>query len=735
MEELTYKDMGLSDEEYASIVKIMGRKPNFTETGMWSVMWSEHCGYKNSRPLLKDFPTTGERVIHGPGENAGVVDIGDNQAVVFKIESHNHPSAIEPYEGAATGVGGIVRDVFAMGARPIALLDSLRLGKLSEPQVQELFTGIAAGIADYGKVLGVPTVAGEVYFDQAYEGNPLVNAMAVGLVNQDEIALAEANEVGAVLVLAGAKTGRDGIHGATFASENLSDESAEKRTAMHPCDPLTEKLLIEACLELIKEDLVSGMQDLGAAGLTSSVSETASKQGRGVEVDVLQVPRREADMTAYEIMLSESQERMLVVPRRGAEQRTAEIFAKWGVEATVIGRVTDDGIFRVREGEQVVAEIPVMGLTDCPTYVREGVEPEYYHTAQKFEQSTLNATELSKDLPKLLASPNIASKRWIYEQYYDRQAMADVVLPPGAADAGVLRIPGTPKGIALASDGNGRMTYLNPYRGAMLAVCETARNLACTGAKPLALSNCLNFGNPEHLDVYWQMQQVIAGISAAATALSTPVVSGNVSLYNETAEKAIFPTPIIGMVGLLPEVDKHCGSAFTKAGDQIVLLGEWRTELGGSEYLAVIHGLETGEIPWVDLEQEKNLQALLLTLIRDIGISSCHDISDGGLAVALAESAIQGNLGAEIVLPTTAVTEILFSEAPSRAVVSVDPAKLESVAKAGAELGIKVTVLGSTGGSDLIFRQPEHLLYQVPVAEARDIWQQSIEENMPKSKK
>ncbi|MDD2620364.1 MAG: phosphoribosylformylglycinamidine synthase subunit PurL [Syntrophomonadaceae bacterium] len=721
--------MGLLEEEYAQIQEIMGREPNYIELGMFAVMWSEHCGYKNSRPLLKGFPTKGSQVILGPGENAGVVDIEDGQALVFKIESHNHPSAIEPYQGAATGVGGIVRDIFTMGARPIASLNSLRFGELDDARVRQLFSGVVAGIAGYGNCLGIPTVGGEVYFNPAYKGNPLVNAMCVGLVNSNEIALAVANEAGSPIMIVGARTGRDGIHGATFASEELSASSAEKRPSVQVGDPFMEKLLIEACLELIKEDLVDGMQDLGAAGLTSSIAETASKKGRGVEVDVLRVPRREQGMSPYEVMLSESQERMLIVPRAGKEGRITEIFDKWGLDAVVIGKVTGDGIFKVCEGDKVVGEVPVASLTDgCPVYIREGEEPPYYQECRSFDPNSLPELEAQQTLGKLLASPNIASKKWVFAQY-DHQVMTNTAIVPGDGDAAVLRIKGYAKGVAMTTDCNGRLVYLDPYQGGILAVCEAARNLACVGARPLALTNCLNFGNPEKPQIYWQMQNAIKGMADAASVLNTPVVSGNVSLYNETAGGAIFPTPVVGMVGFLPDVKQRSDMAFKNEGDIIVLLGRLRSELGGSEYLYVCHGVESGAVPTADLEEEKNLIELLLILTANSIIESAHDISDGGLAVTLAESSIKGKVGfnVNINLDSARTDGILFSEAPGRAVVSLQAEKLMELQANAQKLGIKTTVLGTVLGQDMLYHVNNKQVISLKVAEADRIWGEAIE--------
>lgn len=732
MKELTYKEMGLTDEEYQQITGILGKEPNYLELGMFSVMWSEHCGYKNSRPLLRTFPTEGPQVIQGPGENAGVVDIEDGQALVFKVESHNHPSAIEPYQGAATGVGGIVRDIFTMGARPIASLNSLRFGDIEDERVKQLFAGVVAGIGDYGNCLGIPTVGGEVYFNPAYQGNPLVNAMCVGLVDTKDIAYAVASDVGSPLMLVGAKTGRDGIHGATFASEELSEASQQKRPSVQVGDPFMEKLLIEACLEIIKEDLAAGMQDLGAAGLTSSIGEAASKNGRGVAVDVLKVPRRETGMSPYEIMLSESQERMLVVPREGKEARIAEIFDKWGLDATIIGQVTDDGMFRVYEGDVLSGAVPVEALTEgCPVYTREAVEPPYYKELQQFDLDSVPESDFQEALLKLLASPNIASKRWVYSQY-DHQVMTNTSIIPGAADAAVLRIKGKNKGIAMATDCNGRMVYLDPYQGGMMAVCEGARNLACVGARSLALTNCLNFGSPENPHIYWQMKKSIEGMSDAARVLNTPVVSGNVSLYNETAAGAIFPTPVVGMVGILKDINKRCDMSFKDEGDIIVLLGRMRDELGGSEYLFSCQGLEKGKVPEVDLQEEKNLIELLLQLIDQGTVKSCHDLSEGGLAVALSECAIAGSRGVEVDMDFAGVRKdkILFSEAPGRAVVTVKREKLAELHEAAAAWATEAAVIGEVTGERMVFKDEGDVFADVAVKEAAKIWGEAIECHM-----
>ncbi|MGE5372070.1 MAG: phosphoribosylformylglycinamidine synthase subunit PurL [Solirubrobacterales bacterium] len=724
-----WQEMGLKDDEYQKVLEIMGREPNRLELGMFSVMWSEHCGYKSSRPVLKLFPTTGERVIQGPGENAGVVDIGDGQALVFKIESHNHPSAIEPYQGAATGVGGIVRDIFTMGARPIAMLNSLRFGPLDDDRTRHLFAGVVSGIGGYGNCLGIPTVAGEVYFHPSYKDNPLVNAMCVGLVKADEIALAIAGDVGRELLLVGARTGRDGIHGATFASEELSEESESKRPSVQVGDPFMEKLLLEACLELIHEDLAAGMQDLGAAGLTSSISEAANKGGRGVEVDVLKVPRREEGMTPYEVMLSESQERMLVVPREGKVDRIQEIFEKWGLEAAIIGHITDDGMFRVTEGGVVAGEVPVNVLTeDCPVYQRPYAEPAYFQQVRSYDLNSVPVPADAGDvLRQLLGSPSIASKEWVYTQY-DYEVMTNTTIKPGDADGAVLRIKGTPKGAAVTVDCNSRFCYLDPFKGGLMTVAEAALNLACLGAEPLAMTNCLNFGNPEKPEVFWQFRNAILGMAEAAKALKTPVVSGNVSLYNETrGGEAVFPTPTVGMVGLLPDISKRMRMAFTGSGDDIVLLGGFRDEIGGSEYLALIHGLETGAVPDLDLPKQQSLIELLLDLIGKGQIKSAHDLSEGGLAVAVAEAAIEGGIGAVVNLTDISGRPdgLLFGEAPGRVIISVKPEDRAALLAAAQNKGVAAAVIGQTGGDRLII-QAAGIGVNAAIDEIKAVWQGAI---------
>src|SRR5213594_920123 len=599
---------GLTQEEYERILETLGREPSLTELGIFSVMWSEHCSYKSSRVHLTTLPTNGPRVLQGPGENAGAVDIGDGLAAVFKIESHNHPSFIEPYQGAATGVGGIIRDIFTMGARPIALLNSLRFGSLDDPQVRRTFSGVVAGIAGYGNSIGIPTVGGEIGFDEGYTGNPLVNVFCLGIARKDEIIRASASGAGNPVYYVGAKTGRAGIHGATMASAEFDDKSAEKRPAVQVGDPFMEKLLLEACLEVMRTDALVGIQDMGAAGLTCSTTEMGSRGGAGVEIDVALVPQREAGMTPYEIMLSESQERMLLVAKRGREAEVERIFEKWDLHAVKIGEVTSDGVLRVKDRGSVVAEIPNRALTDeAPLYRRPATEPEYLAEVQHFDVDALRPKASSNDeLLRLVASPAIASKRWAYRQY-DHMVRTNTINLPGMG-AGVVRIKGTDRALAMSVDGNGRYCYLDPRRGALLAVAEAARNVACAGARPLGATNCLNFGNPERPAIMWQFARAVEGIGTACRALDVPITGGNVSLYNETDGKAIYPTPIIGVVGLLEHADRVVSRRFHETGDTIILLGEGHGELGGSEYLKVVHDLVRGGPPSIDLDAERALQ-------------------------------------------------------------------------------------------------------------------------------
>lgn len=702
MKDGLWREMGLTDQEYEMIKDIMGRELNEVEIGMFGVMWSEHCSYKNSKNVLRNFPTEGPRVIQGPGENAGVVDIGDGQAVVFKVESHNHPSAIEPYQGAATGVGGIIRDIFTMGARPVAVLDSLRFGSLKSKKSRFIFNGVVAGIAGYGNCIGIPTIGGEVYFHPSYEGNCLVNAMCIGLIDQDKLAKGFASGPGNPVMAVGARTGRDGIHGATFASEELSEASEEKRPAVQVGDPFMEKLLLEACLELIDTGYVVGMQDMGAAGLTSSSVEMASRAGTGIEMDVAKIPRREEGMTPYEILLSESQERMLVVPKKGKEEAVQKIFEKWGLKAVVIGKVTDDGLMTIKEGEKVVAQIPAKALTEmCPIYDKEAVEPAYLAQAQSYDLSNIpEKDDYSKDLLTLLSTPTIASKEWVYRQY-DYMVGINTVVEPGS-DAAVLRVKGTNKGIAATTDCNSRYVYLDPYRGGQIAVAEAARNLVCSGALPLAVTDCLNFGNPEKPEIFWQFKEAVKGMSEACRELETPVTGGNVSMYNETKGEAIYPTPLVGMVGLVEDISYVTTMEFKDEGDIIILLGINKDELGGSTYISVIHGLEAGRPPELDIELEKVVQKATLELIKKGLVKSAHDCSEGGLAVALAESCIAGNKGADINLTDGArATALLFAESQSRVVISTPKNKVDEVLQYLNDSEVPYKVLGNVVGSEL----------------------------------
>ena len=724
MEPKVWREMGLTDAEFARAAELLGREPNELETGIFAVMWSEHCSYKTSKPVLRQFPTQGPQVLQGPGENAGIIDIGDGQAVVFKMESHNHPSAIEPYQGAATGVGGILRDVFTMGARPIAVLDSLRFGPLAEETPRHLLRGVVAGIGGYGNSIGIPTVGGEVYFHPSYRGNPLVNAMAVGILEHRHIAKGVARGVGNPVMVVGARTGRDGIHGATFASVELSAESEEKRSAVQVGDPFMEKLLMEACLELIQAGLIVGIQDMGAAGLTSSSCEMASRGDSGIEMELSLVPRRETGMTPYEIMLSESQERMLVVPKAGAEAEVERVFKKWGLEAVVVGRVTDDGMLRLLENGQVVAEIPAKALTDeAPVYHRPASEPDYFSRlkAQSVEDILVQA-EGPDDriaLLALLASPNLADKTWIYRQY-DHQVGTNTVVAPGA-DAAVLRVRGTNKGLALTADCNSRYVYLNPYLGGALAVVEAAQNLVCVGAKPLGITDCLNFGNPEKPEIFWQFEQACAGISEACRVLATPVTGGNVSFYNETEGQAIYPTPTIGMVGLVEDLQQVTPNTFVAPGQDVLLLGELAGTLAGSEYLANFYGVETGELPSLDLPQVKRRLDFLLNLIRRGLVTAAHDVSEGGLAAALAEMAtalgaclelpvpaaqLHAAPGAGAILPTASLARLnlLFGERLGRILFTVRPGDTPQVQQLARDWGVEVTLLGRTGGDKLELR-------------------------------
>ena len=720
--EKLYQQMGLSDEEFTLVENILGRTPNYTETGLFSVMWSEHCSYKNSKPVLRKFPVTGERVLQGPGEGAGIVDIGDNQAVVFKIESHNHPSAIEPYQGAATGVGGIIRDIFSMGARPIALLNSLRFGELDESaRVRYLFKEVVAGIAGYGNCIGIPTVGGEVQFESCYEGNPLVNAMCVGLIDHKDIQKGLAQGVGNTVMYVGAKTGRDGIHGATFASEELTEQSDEKRPAVQVGDPFMEKLLLEACLELIHSDALVGIQDMGAAGLTSSSAEMASKAGMGIEMNLDLVPQRETGMTAYEMMLSESQERMLIVIKKGREQEINELFSKYDLEAVAIGTVTDDKKLRLIHNGEVVADVPVDALAeDAPVYHKPSKVPGYYEEFQAMENDIPQVADLKETLLKLLSQPTIASKESVYQQY-DYMVRTNTVVSPGS-DAAVVRIRGTRKALAMTTDCNSRYVYLDPEVGGKIAVAEAARNIVCSGAEPLAITDNLNFGNPEKPEVFWQIEKAADGISEACTVLETPVIGGNVSLYNETSGTAIYPTPVIGMVGLVTDLDHITTQNFKNNGDLIYLVGETKDEFGGSELQKLVYGKIFGKAPELNIDVEKESQNQVLAAIRAGVVQSAHDLSEGGLGVAVSESLFTNEqLGAEINITGNQVSA-LFSETQSRFLLTVKKehqAEFESL--------VTANLIGEVNDTATLKVKADHnTVLEASVNQLKDAWKGAI---------
>ncbi|MFB4165447.1 phosphoribosylformylglycinamidine synthase subunit PurL [Alteribacillus sp. JSM 102045] len=674
-EEKIYQEMGLTDEEFAFAEKILGRQPNYTETGLFSVMWSEHCSYKHSKVLLKKFPVSGEKVLQGPGEGAGIIDIGDEQAVVFKIESHNHPSAIEPYQGAATGVGGILRDVFSMGAKPVALLNSLRFGELTSPKVRYLFEEVVAGIAGYGNCVGVPTVGGEVQFDPCYEGNPLVNAMCVGLIDHKDIQKGQAKGAGNTVMYVGASTGKDGIHGATFASEELSEESESKRPSVQVGDPFMEKLLLEACLELVQSDALIGIQDMGAAGLTSSSAEMASKAGSGIEMDLDKVPQREQDMTPYEMMLSESQERMLLVVEKGREQEIKEICDRWGLLSAEVGHVTDEKQLRLWHKGDLVADVPVDALAEeAPVYHPPSKEHSAFQFNQQITETVFYIDDMKQTLLDLLKQPTIASKEWVYDQY-DYMVQTNTVVQPGS-DAAVLRVRGKNKALAMTTDSNSRYIYLDPETGGKIAIAEAARNIVCSGGVPLGLTDCLNYGSPENPEIYWQLEKSTDGMSEACEQLQTPVIGGNVSLYNETKEGAVYPTPVVGMVGLIEDLDHITTQSFNNEGDLIYLIGETKAEFGGSELQKLLEGDISGKVPSINLEIEKERQQKLLNAIRKQLVSSAHDIAEGGLAVAAAESLIGTGLGAKLTIKEDIAAQ-LFSETQSRFLVSVPENKKE----------------------------------------------------------
>ncbi|MCA9744570.1 phosphoribosylformylglycinamidine synthase subunit PurL, partial [candidate division KSB1 bacterium] len=700
---------GLNEEEFNRICEILGRRPNFTELGIFSVMWSEHCSYKNSILQLKTMPRDGEHLLAAAGEeNAGLIDIGDGLAVAFKMESHNHPSAVEPYQGAATGVGGILRDIFTVGARPIAALNSLRFGSLDDPHVRYLFRGVVHGIGNYGNCFGVPTVGGEVYFDESYRGNPLVNAMAVGIVRHDQIARAVAKGDGNRVYIIGSSTGRDGIHGATFASDELDEASQENRPQVQVGDPFTEKLLLEATLEMIAAGCLIGIQDMGAAGITCSTTETSAAGDAGMLIDLDKVPLREPGMTPYEILLSESQERMLAIVKPGFEKKVESICEKWDLHATDIGKVTtaNKNLIINWHGKKV-AEVPSFDLVlggGAPQYVRETRKPAYLDTLHAEKLDALpQPDDLNATLKTLLAAPNIASKNWVFHQY-DHSVQTNTVIAPGA-DAAVVRIKGSQKALAISTDCNGRYVYLNPRRGAMIAVAESARNVVCAGGRPVGITNCLNFGNPYKPEIYWQFSEAVAGIGEACRTLGTPVTGGNVSFYNENPKGAVFPTPTIGMLGVLDHVDHATTAWFNNAGDAIVVLGEDGEEIGGSEYLSTIHGKTAGDCPALDLQREMAVQQACLAAIQAGIAHSAHDIADGGLAVALAESCIMNReqpIGAQVELTGYQRADFaLFGESQSRIILSLDKRDMQQLIEICEQNDVAIKMIGTVGGDRL----------------------------------
>jgi phosphoribosylformylglycinamidine synthase len=724
---------GLTPDEYALIVEKLQREPTLTELGIFSVMWSEHCSYKSSRVHLRTLPTTGSRVLQGPGENAGAVDIGDGLAAVFKIESHNHPSFIEPYQGAATGVGGIIRDIFTMGARPIALLNSLRFGPLDDPLVRRTMAGVVSGIAGYGNSIGIPTIGGEIGFDDSYSGNPLVNVFCLGISRADEIIKGTASGVGNAVYYVGAKTGRDGIHGATMASAEFDETLDEKRPAVQVGDPFMEKLLLEACLEVMKTDTLIGIQDMGAAGLTCSTCEMGSRGGAGVEIDVSLVPQRETGMTPYEIMLSESQERMLLVVKQGREAEVERIFEKWDLHAVHIGYVTDDGRMRVKEKGTVVADIPNSALTDdAPLYRRPMAEPAYLKEAQTLDLAALGRPAVPAEvLRRLLASPTIASKRWVYRQY-DHMVRTNTLVFPGMG-AGVVRVKGTQRALALSTDCNSRFVYLDPFLGAQLAVAEASRNVACAGGEPIGATNCLNFGNPQKPEIMWQFAKAVEGIGAACRALGIPITGGNVSLYNETDGRGVLPTPVLGVVGLIEDAAMVVRRVFRAAGDAVVMLGDNHGELGGSEYLAVMHGRIAGLPPALDLNREAALQRLLVTGAHAGVIRSAHDCAEGGLAITLAESCFDSGLGVDVEVTGVSSaaagfdnTATLFGESSSRVVVSVVEERLAELLAMAAAHSVPAARIGTVGGDRIRIAISGVAVVDELVQTAEDIWAGAI---------
>ncbi|MGM0652158.1 MAG: phosphoribosylformylglycinamidine synthase subunit PurL [Bacillota bacterium] len=712
-----HRTLGLTDHEYNLITEQMGREPNEVELNMYSVMWSEHCSYKHSRSALKLLPTRSPRVIQGPGENAGVVDIGHGWAAVFKIESHNHPSAIEPHQGAATGIGGILRDIYTMGAQPVAFLNSLRFGNLDTPRGRYLFDGVIGGIGGYGNCVGIPTIAGEVYFEPCYEGNPLVNAMCVGIMPADQLVLGKASGEGNLVLLVGALTGRDGIHGVTFASEGLSEQSKEKRPAVQVGDPFMGKLLMDATLEAIGSKLVTGVQDFGGAGLTCALTETASRAGTGIEVDLEQVPLREAGMHPFEILTSESQERMLLIVEPDKLKAVEDVFKRWDLKPAVIGKVISGEMVTARYRGEIVASVPAASVAGgAPAYNPESREPGYFRELANYDPLNMPLPEdYGEVLLKLLATPDIASKEWIWRRY-DYMVRTCTIQGPGG-DSAVIRLRESGKALAMTVDGNGRHTYLDPYRGGMMAVAEATRNLSCSGAEPIGITDCLNFGNPENPEIYWQFRQAVEGMAEACRVLDVPVVGGNVSFYNEVEGEAIYPTPVVGAVGLLKEPDKQCTPSLRREGDQLFIIGPQEVSLGGSQYLKSWCGKVSGSLAEVDLEAERDVQKLLRDLISAGLIQSAHDLSDGGLAVALAESCLSGRIGAQLNLaPSDYLPLALFGEGPSRVLISTAPEDADRVSQLIMEAKVESSKIGIVKGDALIISHCDDIILELKMS-------------------
>jgi phosphoribosylformylglycinamidine synthase subunit PurL len=725
------RGLGLTAEEYDRIIQRLGREPSYTELGLFAALWSEHCAYKHSRVFLKRLPTSAPHLLQGPGENAGIVDIGDGWAVVFKIESHNHPSFIEPFQGAATGVGGILRDIFTMGARPIAILDSLRFGNPADRKTRQLIDGVVSGISWYGNCFGCPTIGGEIAFAPEYAGNPLVNVMCVGLVRADRIFRARAEGVGNPVFYVGNKTGRDGIHGATMASATFDEGSEAKRPTVQVGDPFTEKLLLEACLEVMQTGAVVGIQDMGAAGLACCTSEMPARSGTGMDIEISRVPQRETRMTPYEILLSESQERMLLVAERGREDDVRRVFAKWELDAVEIGRVTKDGALTVRQHDEIVAAVPVEALADGPRYDRPTAPPAWLAEAQAFDPLTLpEPSDYAETLVKLCAAPTIASKEWAFRQY-DQQVGTNTLVLPGS-DAAVLRIKGTRRAIAVSTDGNGRQVFIDPRRGAAMAVCEAARNVACAGARPLGVTDCMNFGSPERPEILWQFSEAIEGIAEACRALDVPVVGGNVSFYNETLGQAILPTPVIGVVGVVDDAGRLATQWFKAPGQRIALLGPDAVSLGGSEYLWALHGRLAGRLAPLDLEMERRVQAAVRAAVSAALATAAHDCAEGGVAVTLAECAVTGAtpVGCEASVRATGRADLaLFGEGPSRVVVTVEPARVPEFEGLMAESAIPWRWIGVTGGERVVIRAASTVL-DVAVDRLAHAWRSGFERHM-----